>query len=45
MQPHAQHDGTKEKFAAYRFDQDLEAWLSGVQEAELADPEPTLFDV
>lgn len=42
---HPHHAGSKEHFAAYRLDQDLEAWLGGVQGAVEADPEPVLFDV
>ncbi len=45
MEPHAHHDGSKERFAAYRLDQDLEAWLDHVRVAEQADPEPVLFEV
>lgn len=43
--PHAHHDGSKESFAAYRLDQDLEAWLGGLKETSRADPEPVLSDV
>ncbi len=42
---HAHHDGSKEKYAAYRLDQDLESWLGQVQGAEEADPEPVMFEV
>jgi len=42
---HAHHEGSKERFAAYRLDQDLEAWIGNVRGADAADPEPVLFEV
>ena len=43
--PHAHHDGSKQKFAAYRLDQDLESWLGMVRSAPGPDPEPVLSEV
>ncbi|MES2154519.1 MAG: hypothetical protein V4510_05225 [bacterium] len=43
--PHAHHEGSKEKFASYRLDQDLEAWLGHLKDADAADPEPVLFEL
>lgn len=48
MQPdagHAHHSGSKERYATYMLDQDLEAWLGHVLTAQSADPEPVLFEV
>ena len=45
MKPHAHHDGSKEKYAAYQLDQDLEAFLGQARDAPGADPEPVLSEV